>query len=206
MVQTLQATDVTLNDLIEKFDIQLVQDDRFFTEWQADFPDLTNEEKQFLDRIKAGYFNLINYPPLLEKSIQFAVVAPILFLAGFYLPPYQIKTEKSIEIAVEDEDTIIRGQIDILLLKERVWLLVIESKRAAFSIEAGLAQLLTYLLSNPNSTKPSYGLITSGGSFIFVKLVQGKVPQYATSNEFNIRNRGNQLYDVFKILKHISQL
>lgn len=206
MVQTLQATDVTLSDLIEKFDLQLVQDDRFFTEWQAVLSDLTNVEKQFLDRIKDGYFNLINYPPLLEKAIQFAVVAPILFLAGFYLPPYQIKTEKSIEIAVENEDTIICGQIDILLLKERVWLLVIESKRAAFSIEAGLAQLLAYMLANPDSTGPSYGLITSGGSFIFVKLVQAKPPQYATSNEFNIRNRGNQLYEVFKILKHISQL
>jgi hypothetical protein len=206
MVQTLQAKTVTLRDLIDTFGLQLLQDDQFFREWQEGLPEVTDAEKQFLDKVKTGYFNLINYPPLLEKAIQISVLSPILFLAGFYLPPFQIKAEKSVEIAAEDEGIVIRGQIDILLVKEQFWVMVIESKEVSFSIEAGLAQLLAYMLANPHPEKPGFGMITTGGSFTFVKLVQQKIPQYATSKVFEIRNPGNELYEVFQILKRIGQL
>jgi hypothetical protein len=84
--------------------------------------------------------------------------------------------------------------------------MVIESKRVSFSIEAGLAQILAYMLGNPNPEKPSYGMIATGGSFIFVKLVNGESPRYGTSNIFEIRNPGNELYDVLRILKRLTQL
>ena len=79
-------------------------------------------------------------------------------------------------------------------------------KRASYSIEEGLAQILAYMLANPHPEKPSFGMITTGGSFIFVKLVKGEIPQYALSDIFEIRNRGNALYDVLRILKRLSQL
>jgi hypothetical protein len=77
---------------------------------------------------------------------------------------------------------------------------------APLSPEAGLTQMLAYMLSNPNPEKPSYGTITSGGSFIFLKLVKGEIPQYATSKVFVTRNPGNELYDVLRILRHFSQI
>lgn len=206
MVQTLQAGQVTLRDLIEKFRVQLVQDQQFFPEWQENLPELTDFEKQFLDKVKAGYFNLVVDPPVLEKPVQLAIVAPILFLTDFYLPPFQIKAEKSVEISEEDEGVIIRGSLDILILKEQLWLLVIESKRVGFSLEVGLAQLLAYMMATPNPDKPSYGMLTNGGSFTFVKSVQQQVYQYATSRFFELRNPGNELYDVLRILKRIRQL
>lgn len=206
MIQTLQAGQVTLRDLIETFQIQLVQDEQFFSEWQGNLPDLTNFEEQFLDKVKVGYFNLVTDPPVLEKPVQLAIVAPILFLADFYLPPFQIKAEKSIEISEEDEGVTIRGMLDVLVLKNQLWLMVIESKKAAFSLEVGLAQLLAYMMAALHPDCPSFGMLTNGGSFTFVKLVKQQVYQYATSDQFNIRNRGNQLYDVLRILKRISQL
>jgi hypothetical protein len=206
MVQTLQAKNVTLRDLIEKFQMQLVQDEQFFPEWQNGLPDLSDFEKQFLDKVKAGYFNLVTDPPVLEKPVQLAIVAPILFLADFYLPPFQIKAETSIEISEEDEGVIIRGSLDVLVLKEQLWLLVIESKRASLSLEIGLAQLLAYMMATPHPEKPCFGMLTNGGSFTFVKLVKNQVYQYATSRFFELRNPGNELYDVLKILKQISQL
>lgn len=84
--------------------------------------------------------------------------------------------------------------------------MVIESKKASFSIEAGLPQIIAYMLAAPNLEKPCFGMITNGGSFIFIKLIKGETPQYGTSNIFEIRNRGNELYEVLKILKHLSQL
>ncbi len=72
--------------------------------------------------------------------------------------------------------------------------MVIESKRLSFSIEAGLAQILAYMLANPNLDKHSYGMIATGGRFIFVKLVKGESPRYSTSDLFGISKRTNNLY------------
>ncbi|NJS42011.1 restriction endonuclease subunit R, partial [Candidatus Gracilibacteria bacterium] len=53
---------------------------------------------------------------------------------------------------------------------------------------------------------PNYGMIHAGGTFIFVKLVKAEAPLYALSRMFGIRNPGNDLYTVLKIMKRLSQL
>lgn len=206
MVQTIPAKEITLRYLIDNFGIQLVTDNQFFREWQDNLPEISDLERQLLDKVKAGYFNLLTYPPLLEDEIKMAILDPILFIGDFYLAPFHVTSEKSVELAVEDEGVIITGRIDSLVLKNQFWVMVIESKRASFSIEAGLAQILSYMLTNPHPDRPCFGLITNGGSFIFIKLVKGEIPRYATSNIFEIRNQGNQLYDVLQIFKRLSQL
>jgi hypothetical protein len=206
MVQIIQAENITLRELITFYGLQLVEDDQFFPEWQDNLPELTDLEKQLLDQIKAGYINLRNYPPLLENTVNTAVLSPLLFVGKFYLPPFHIKLEKSVEIATEDAGTIIKGRIDFLLLQEQFWVTVIESKQVAYSVEAGLDQILAYMLATPQREKPVFGMITSGGSFIFIKLVKGETPQYTTFDIFDIRNRGKELYSVLSILKRLSQL
>ena len=206
MVQTIQAKNVTLEELQTLFGLQLIRDDDFFREWQDELPEITDFQTRQLDQIKAGYFNLLEHPPLLEKTISLSIVSPLLFTGEFYLQPFYIKPEKSVEISEEDEGVIIKGSLDTLVLKGQLWLMVIESKRVSFSIESGLAQILAYMLGNPNPEKPSYGMIATGGSFIFVKLVNGESPRYGTSNIFEIRNPGNELYDVLRILKRLTQL
>ncbi|MGC8711572.1 MAG: restriction endonuclease subunit R [Leptodesmis sp.] len=207
MAQTLQSRNVTIRDLIDQFGFQKVQDENFFNEWRTDLPELTDLDKQFLDKIKASFFNLLDYPPLSEKAIQLTILSPLLFIADFFLPLH-IKTEQSIEITSQDERTIIRGQLDILLLKKGLWVLVIESKQADFSVEVGLAQLISYLLAKADIEKPVYGMITNGASFLFIKVVrhQDSSPQYATSSQFDIRRPTHELYEVLKILKHLGQI
>ncbi|MEQ9485990.1 restriction endonuclease subunit R [Coleofasciculus sp. F4-SAH-05] len=205
MVQIIQAQDIDLRYLIENHGLQLVEYNLFFSEWQEDLPELSDSEKQQLDKVKAGYLNLLNYPPLLEDVVRMAVLDPILFIGDFYLAPFYVKSEQSIDIVEEDDGVIIRGRIDTLVLKNQLWVMVIESKRASYSIEAGLAQMLAYMLGNPNPEKPSYGMITSGGTFIFVKCVQEDYPKYATSNLLATRNPGD-LYSVLTILKRLSQI
>jgi hypothetical protein len=149
---------------------------------------------------------LIKYPPLLKNTVKMVVLSPLLDLADFYLSPFHVKSEKSVEISEEDEGVIIKGQIDVFVLREQLWLMVIESKKAAFSIEEGLAQILAYMLATPHPEKPSFGMITTGGSFIFIKLVKGETPQYATSRIFELRNPGNDLYSVLSVLKQLGRL
>ena len=205
MVQFLSAETITLENLIALYGLQLVEDEQFFGEWQDNIL-VTDLEKQLLDQVKAGYINLRNYPPLLENTVNTAVLSPLLFIGKFFLPPFHIKLEKSVEIETEDKETVIRGRIDFLLLNQQFWVTVIESKQVAYSVEAGLDQILAYMLAYPQSQDRVYGMITSGGSFMFIKLVKGSPPRYATSDIFDIRNRGNELYNVLGILKHISQL
>ncbi|HEY9853161.1 MAG TPA: restriction endonuclease subunit R [Leptolyngbyaceae cyanobacterium] len=205
MVQTIQATELTLSDLESKFGIELVEDEQFFPEWVDNLPEITDIEKQRLDRVKASYLNLVKYS-LLEEAVKMVVVSPLLDMAGFYLPPFRLITENQVQIAIEDEQTIIKGKIDILVVKERFWVLVIESKRSGISLEAGLPQALAYMLGSPNLDKPVLGMLTNGSSFRFIKLVKENLPKYGLSNLFDIRDRGNELYDVLSIMKRFAEI
>lgn len=206
MVQTIQSQEVNLRYLLDNFSLELVRDEEFFGEWQYDLPEISDLEKELLNQVQEGYFNLLQNPPFLEDIVRMAIVDPVLFIGKFFLHPYHIRSEESINLELADKEVIIRGRIDALVLKEKLWVMIIESKRAEFSIEAGLAQLLTYLLASPHVEHPNYGLIVTGGSFIFVKVVKTEIPQYATSKMFAIRNPGNELFDVLRILKRLSEI
>lgn len=68
MVNTIPAENITLEQLREQFNLELVENE-IFPEWQLDLPELTDQEKDLLNQIKAGYINLRNYPPFLENKI-----------------------------------------------------------------------------------------------------------------------------------------
>ncbi|MCP4055658.1 MAG: hypothetical protein GY739_21980, partial [Mesoflavibacter sp.] len=63
-----------------QFNLQLAVDDQFFSEWQTDLPEITDLDKQVMDQVKASYFNLVKYPPLLEDTVKMAVLGPGLSL------------------------------------------------------------------------------------------------------------------------------
>jgi hypothetical protein len=204
MVQRIQAEKVTLYDLVNKFKLRLSKDECFFLDWQGELPETNDWERQRLDRVKESYFNL-TMRLMLEDLVKMVVLSPLLDLAGFYLSPFYSQSEESVEIVEEDEGFVIRGKIDVLVLQDRFWVIVIESKRAKFSLEPGIPQALAYMLANPNPEKPLFGLVTNGSNFIFLKLVKQDVPYYALSDEFTLR-RGNDLYTVLGILKRLSQV
>ena len=112
MVQTIQAKEIDLRYLIENFGLQRSQDDQFFREWQDNLPEITESQKQLLDKVREGYFTLLDYPPLLEDIVRMAIVDPILFICGLFLDPFHIKSEKSVELVTEDNGVIIKGKID----------------------------------------------------------------------------------------------
>lgn len=109
------------------------------------------------------------------------------------------------QITAEDEGETVQGRIDVLVIQEQLWVLVIESKRGSFSLEPALPQALAYMMANPNPDKPAFGLVTNGSNFLFIKLMKQDTPQYALSDEFTLR-RGNDLYSVLRILKRLGAL
>ncbi len=203
MTQSIQAKTLTLLDVETKFNFQLCEDEQFFREWIDDLPEISDDKKRALDNVKAGYINSVKYA-MLEDTVKMVVLAPLLFLADFYLTPFHIEAEKSVELTIEDEDTIVRGSIDVLLLLKSFWVVAIEAKRSQYSVEAGLPQLLFYMLNDPSPEQVTFGLLTNGSSFRFIKVTKQGTPQYAVSKLFDIANPGNELYEVFRILKRLA--
>jgi hypothetical protein len=206
MCEVMAARNVTLSELETYFQLQATSDPAFFPEWQHDLPLLSEQEKQSLDKLQTGYLHLIKYSPVLENTVQVAIVAPLLFLADLYLPPFRMTSEETMRISAVDDSVVIEGKIDVLVLREQLWVMAIESKGAAFSVEVGLPQLLSYMLANPYPAALNIGLITTGGSFLFVKMAGESLPRYGVSQVFEMRNPGNDLYDVLRVLKRLRQV
>ncbi|AHJ26981.1 restriction endonuclease subunit R [Nodularia spumigena CS-584] len=206
MVQFIQAQNVGLAYLEEKFGLQQSKDEVFFPEWWENLPGITDLEKQQLDKIKSHFLRLAKYPPLSEETVKLVVLSPLLNLAGFYDEPFFMRSEQSIEISAEDKGEVIRGRIDVLVIQEQFWLLVIESKRSSFSLLEAIPQALSYMLANPHPEKPVFGCVTSGEDFQFIKLIKQDKPEYALSDKFTLSRRENELYKVLSILKNLSQI
>lgn len=201
MVQTIAANTATLRDLKQALGLEQSLDPEFFPEWQAERVVVSEAEQHLLDRVKANFTALMEDPPMLENSVKMVVLSPLLDLAGFYQKPFRIETETSINLELEDEGTVIRGRIDVLVLKEQFWLLVIESKRSDFAVTRAIPQALAYMLSDPNVAKPTFGLITNGNDFLFLKATRQPTAQYANSRLFSLVNPNNDLYAVLQVLK-----
>ena len=205
MVKTSQAKEISLEELQEKFGLQLNNNYNFFPEWTEDLPKLTAAQKQALERVKSNYLNLINRRPMSEEAVKMVVLSPLLDLAGFYQPPFVIETETPIEISAEDDGVIVKGNIDVLVVQKRLWILVIESKSTKFDVITALPQALVYMLDNPNPKQTTFGFLVNGREFVFVKLVQQETFQYSRSYALSIE-RKNELYQVLSVLIRFSQL
>jgi predicted type IV restriction endonuclease len=204
-MQTIPATEVTFRQLQQTFGLQHTQDPTFFPEWAEVYSDLSIAEQQSLDRVKVNFVELMADPPMLENTVKLVVLAPLLDMAGFYHKPFRVETETSVDIELEDEEMIIRGRIDILVLRERLWLLVIESKRSDFAVTRAIPQALTYMLSNPAIAQPTFGLITNGNEFLFLKAIRQPTAEYANSRLFSLINPSNELYLVLQLLKQLGE-
>lgn len=206
MVQVIQAQDITLEQLIELFSLTITYDDQFFTEWSDNLPEITDLEKQQLDRVKRNYLGLVERHALSENLVKMVVVEHLLDLADFYIPPFDVKDEKSVELSVQDEDKVIRGRLDFLVFKNQLWFAIIESKNAGITLREAIPQCLAYMLNHPQPERPIFGLLINGDDFVFIKLTQGSTPQYALSDKFTLWKRENELYKVLSILKKLGQL
>jgi hypothetical protein len=206
MAQAIQASELTLSQVEDQFNLRQVLDDpSFFREWQDDLPELSESEMQALDRVKTEFLYLNKYP-MLEDLVKMVILSPLLSLAGFYRPPLRPVLEKRVDVPVNDGERTLWGRIDILLLQRQVWVAVIESKQAGFSLKDATAQTLFYMMANPNAEQPTFGLVTNGSHFMFIKLLRSELSQYTFSSEFSLFRPENELYPVLRILKRFAEL
>ncbi|HAA27578.1 MAG TPA: hypothetical protein DCE56_07750, partial [Cyanobacteria bacterium UBA8553] len=101
----------TFRHVQEKLGLILTENSKFFTEWMAELPTLSEAEQVRLDQVRRNYLYQISDGVLLEETVKMVVLSPLLELAGFYQPPYKFRTEVPVEIEAEgDNEEILRGR------------------------------------------------------------------------------------------------
>ena len=208
MVQLLRISEETsLEGLERDFKLQRNDDHDFFSEWRQELVNLSQGDRDALTRITEFYKNISRKSVVSENIVKMAILSPLLDLAGFYSSQFAIADEESITISAIDGETIYRGRIDILVIQQSLWILVIESKSSSFSLHKALPQALAYMLASPNPAKTTFGLITNGSEYRFVKLdATGNAPIYATSSLFSIFPPDDDLPTVLQILRRLAQI
>jgi hypothetical protein len=207
MPQTLQASRLSLYDVENKFYLhQEYPTDNFFAHLLQTSPALSEFEKEQLDRTKQQYLYLAKRP-LLEVTVKMVTLSPLLSLAGFYDPPFYTTLEESVELVSEDGSEVVRGQIDVLVLQNAIWVVVIEAKSIQYDVMVALPQALTYMLASPSQKQQPFGMITNGREFRFIRLNQEPSnPSYTLSKVFSLSESENHLYEVLQILKALGQM
>ncbi|MBI4781683.1 MAG: type I restriction enzyme HsdR N-terminal domain-containing protein [Oscillatoriophycideae cyanobacterium NC_groundwater_1537_Pr4_S-0.65um_50_18] len=208
MAQTIAVTDAvkSLAEAEAKFGLQRNSDPQFFIEWMDALPALTDIE---LAALAVMYRRLAYHRSageLLEGAVTLLAISPLLELAGFYDPPFRLRSETAIELALNDGEEILRGRIDLLIMQNQFWVLVVESKKTSISVRSALPQALAYMMANGSSNSSLFGMITNGDDALFIKLLQQPTPQYALSRAFSLYTLPSEAQQVLQILKRMGEL
>lgn len=204
-----RISSLSLSDLREKFALTRDRSDSFFEQWLAKVEQLSDFEQQALARLKLNYENIIETNPL-EEVVKLVVIAPLLDLAGFYQPPFSIRTEVSTKLVATDAGQTFAGNIDILVVKQRLWVLVIESKQSRFDVTSGIPQALSYMLSQSSSTQSAtdinrFAMVTNGREVVFLKLNPQQPPVYVQSRVYQVIDAKEDLTYILQGLKVIGK-
>ncbi|MFN6475380.1 type I restriction enzyme HsdR N-terminal domain-containing protein [Nostoc sp. DedQUE07] len=196
----------TLQDVENRFGFVRVENEQFFPEWYEELSEITEAQKASVDVVRRRYLYHRAGGDLLEGTVILLLVSPILALSGFYDPPFRIKAESSVELMLNDDEEILRGRIDLLVLQDWLCVIVLESKKTTLSVWSAVPQALAYMMANPNPSKPVFGMVTNGDNILFIKVMQTNTPQYDLSRVFAPFTSARELYAVLQILKRIGEL
>lgn len=203
-MQTLAVTETitTIAEAEKRFGLSRSESQDFFTEWHDQLPEINSNDRTNLEILWQRYIYHRSGGHLLESTVMLLLVSPLLTVAGLYDPPFRIKAEESVQITVADSEETLQGRIDVLVLKERLWIIVLESKKTMLSVWSALPQTLVYLMASPNPDLPTFGMFTNGDDIVFVKLDN---QQYAMSRVFAPLTTQSELESACSILRRIAE-
>ncbi|MBC6478321.1 MAG: restriction endonuclease subunit R [Hormoscilla sp. GM7CHS1pb] len=209
---TIKAKDITINEVHKLLKFQEVTNINTFTTWLSLEP-LTEVEQQELAQIQQDFWAYLSRGKVLEGLVKALTTFPLMRLAGFYRSPIALSLEQHIaDTIVEDEDTTITGQLDIVAVNKEqplrdetfFWVLVIEAKNSSITTYMGLPQLLTYAYQSLERQASVWGLATNGVHYQFAYLDRdrGNGPTYELMPELNLMDaeRSPLLLQVLKAI------
>ena len=197
---------VTLAEAEQRFHLTRLEDESYFSEWRTDLPELTASEQAGLADLRRRYLYQRSYGHLLESTVMLLFASPLLALAKFYDPPFRLNAEESVRLTVQDPEEVLQGRLDVLVLKDHLWVVVLESKKTALSVWSALPQTLAYLMANPNREAPGFAVMTNGDESVFVKVeraIEGS--RYGVSRSFAALASEGELQQVLRVLKRLGR-
>ncbi len=93
-------------------------------------------------------------------------------------------------------------RIDALTVQNDFWLVVMKGNWGGFSLLQAVPQAISYMAATPYPNCPTFGLVTNGYDYLFVKLEGG---EFALSHKFTLLSEAdsNNLLCVAQILKNL---
>jgi len=209
MTIALDASNLTLQQVHQLLKLQLRVGQKLTSLLVLE--ELTELERQNVAQIRGSFLAYYESGKILEGQIQYLFLSPLMWLAGFHNPKIRLSLEVGISsIEVEDEDTLIKGRMDILAAKrvrdQRVvnvfWVLIVEAKNSSLEASEGLPQLLTYAYTGLEQQQAVWGLTTNGLNYQFARIEQGDPPTYTLFPTFNMLypDQVEQLLQVMKAI------
>ncbi|CAN1211529.1 type I restriction endonuclease subunit R [Tumidithrix helvetica PCC 7403] len=204
-MQALAVTEAvtTIAEAERKFGLRRSESKDFFTEWYDQLPEIGSSDRDGLEVLWRRYLYHRSGGHLLESTVMLLLVSPLLTIAGLYDPPFRIKAEESISIDVSDREETLQGRIDVLVLRDRLWIIVLESKKTMLSVWSALPQTLAYLIASPNRDRPTFAMLTNGDDIVFVKLED---KQYAMSKVLAPFVDRGELEVAWRVLRKIAEI
>ncbi len=207
MVQAVAVTDAITNLEVahQRFGLSRTSDRAFFSEWLEPLPPLTVDEKAALDKYIDRYLSYAADGAISEGTVNVIMVSPLLELLGLCDPPLRIQAERYVEIAIENDAQVLKGRIDVIVIQQRLWIVLVEAKHFGFSVLQAIPPTLAAMMGSPSPQAQTYGLIPNGEDFLFLKVQRSQPAQYALSNKFTLlADEHNNLYRVAQILKKLA--
>ncbi|HAG84821.1 MAG TPA: restriction endonuclease subunit R [Cyanobacteria bacterium UBA12227] len=209
MTSTLDASNLVLRDVHHLLKLERRINNSFTS--LLSLEPITDSERQDLDEICHNFESYYEEGKILEGQIKFLLLSPLMWVSGFYHPSIRISLEEGIAtIHVEDEDTLIKGRMDILAATKihqqtpiiSLWILLIESKNSSVDASEGLPQLLTYAYTRLGHQESVWGLTTNGMDYQFVYIHQGNPPTYQLFPKLSLMypDQATELVQVMKAI------
>lgn len=209
MATILQANNLSLGEVHRLYNFHREYNNSFSSLLSLD--NITDFESQELSQIRHDFDNYLSEGSISEGQVKMLTIAPLLRLAGFYHSPIKITLEENIaDIEIEDEDTLIKGRLDILAVNKiqktnintSLWILVIETKNSQVDPSVGLPQLLTYAYKSLQYQESVWGLTTNGMRYQFVYLQSGNPLNYQLMPFLNLMEVDESI-EILQVLKAI---
>jgi hypothetical protein len=193
----------SLSEVESRFGIRRNAEADFFGEWQADLPELSAADQSALARMGERLAYHRGEGELLEGAVMLLAVSPLLEVAGLYDPPFRMRAEAAVELAIDDGEEVLRGRIDVLILQGALWVLVVEAKKTMISARSALPQALAYMMTG-TGVLPRFGMVTNGDDVVFVKL--GVEREYGLSRSFSLYTVGSEVELAVRVLRRLGAI
>jgi hypothetical protein len=196
----------SLSEVESRFGIRRNADADFFGEWQAGLPELSELDRLALARMGERLAYHRGEGELLEGAVMLLAVSPLLEIAGLYDPPFRMRAEAAVELAIDDGEELLRGRIDVLILQGALWVLVVEAKKTTISARSALPQALAYMMTGTGGL-PRFGMVTNGDDVLFVKLGAGAADEleYGLSRSLSLYTVGSEVELAVRVLRRLGE-